>query len=393
MTDETEAADGKIECRIDGGLTHSIQHYLKDRHPSWTVERYRETYPDAPLLSKKALDLVRKKQGEKKATTSPVTGATEAALIMKPMHEVFDLGPVAAAKNGRGDFIQVPTLSTVDPALLDYVPAVDANYVYSIEILKNYLIGFQFAFPMYAWGMHGTGKTTLFEQIAARTNRPVIRVQHSLNTEESHLLGQYVVKNGSTEFQMGPLPFAMLNGLVYIADEYDVALPSVCAVYQPVLEGKPLIIKDAPPEMRVVKPHPNFRFCATGNTNGGGDETGLYQGTQIQNAANYSRFRITEEIGYMEEKLEVAVISGQAGVDKETAGRLVKFAKAVRDAFVAGQIGATVSPRELITAGLMGRFRGGNMVMGLKVAFTNRLSRVDRQTVEQLAQRHFGPST
>ncbi|MER9496479.1 AAA family ATPase, partial [Mesorhizobium sp. M0320] len=173
-------------------------------------------------------------------------------------------------------------------------------------------------------------------------------VQHTAHTEESHVLGQYVVRTkmakhdvisgdgtrhevekpmSVTEFQLGPLPLAMIEGAVYCADEYDFAMPQVVALYQPVLEGKALVIKDAPPEYRLIKPHPEFRIVATGNTNGTGDETGLYQGTLIQNAANYSRFKITEEVTYMEPKIEETVISGQAGIERADAAKLVKIAK------------------------------------------------------------------
>ena len=202
-------------------------------------------------------------------------------------------------------------------------------------------------------------------------------------------MGQYVVKDGSTQFQLGPLPTAMLFGYEYCADEYDFAMPSVLSVYQPVLEGKPLVIKDAPPEFRVIRPHPNFRFVATGNTNGGGDETGLYQGTQIQNAANYSRFSIVEEVGYMEPKIEAAVVAGQSGIDRKDADKLVAFAKEVRDAFKAGRIGATISPRELISSAKLGLVRGSDWRGGLRLGFTNRLSRTDKEVVEQYAQRLF----
>ncbi|MDW2825454.1 hypothetical protein [Klebsiella quasipneumoniae] len=66
------------------------------------------------------------------------------------------------------------------------------------------------------------------------------------------------------------------------------------------LEGKALIIKEGTPEWRYVEPHKPFASIGTGNTNGSGDETGLYQGTNIQNAANFSRFGIVSHVKYME---------------------------------------------------------------------------------------------
>ena len=50
-----------------------------------------------------------------------------------------------------------------------------------------------------------------------------------------------------------------------------------------------------------------FRFVATANTNGGGDESGLYQGTQRQNLAFVNHF-ILCEMGYPDAKIEITLL-------------------------------------------------------------------------------------
>ncbi|SER28897.1 cobaltochelatase CobS [Faunimonas pinastri] len=397
MTTET-IDDGKITCQIDGARVHSVQLHIKAQHPEWTLERYKQEFPHAPLLSDMAKAQIEKRTKEREGEKIPVsqkleTGAAasrDRSIAKKPLHEIFELGKAAAALNARGEPIPISIFSGLDPEAAAIVPDIDKSYVFNIDLTKTVIIGLELNLPTYLWGMHGSGKTTVFEQVCARTGRPFMRVQHTVNTEEAHIVGQYVVKNGATEFQPGPLTLAMLNGHVYAADEYDFAMPSVLSVYQPVLEGKPLVIKEAPPEFRVIRPHPDFRFVATGNTNGGGDETGLYQGVQIQNAANYSRFAIVEEVLYMEKKVEVAVIVGKTGIDKRDAEKIVDFAKEIRDAFRANRIGSTVSPRELIAAARLGLVRGSDWRGGLRLGYTNRLSRTDKEVVEQFAQRIFG---
>jgi cobaltochelatase CobS len=284
-----------------------------------------------------------------------------------------------------------------------FIPDQDPDFIFNIDLVKITLMALEMRTPGLLWGLHGTGKTSIWEQVCAKTNRPFQRVQHTINTEEAHVLGQYVVRqkvivdkddkehvHAVTEFNLGPLPIAMLNGHVYCADEYDFGLPSVLAVYQPVMEGKPLVIKDAPPEYRIIRPHPNFRFVATGNTNGGGDETGLYQGTQIQNAANYSRFGITAEVGYLDAKVEAAIVAGKSGCRMEEAKKIIAYASEIRKSFVAGNISSTISPRELINAANWGCAMAGNWRNGLNLAFANRLSRTDREVCDQFAQRLFG---
>jgi cobaltochelatase CobS len=382
-------SDDRIVCKIDGALTHSVSIHIRKNHAAdWSVERYQKEFPDAPLMSQTAIDAVRAQRQKIKIEAANV-GAR------KPVAELFGL-PTDKLKNAQGNAIMVRSFDNSEwtPDDLVYLPERDDNYVYDIENTKTVLMAFELNQPLYLWGLHGTGKTTLPEQVCNRTGRPFMRVQHSVNTEESHILGQMHVNslNGHavTEFALGPLPLAMKHGWVYCADEYDFALPSVTAVYQPVLEGKSLIIKEAPPEYRVIKPHPNFRFVGTGNTNGCGDETGLYQGTQIQNAANYSRFGITIEIDYPDPKVEAAIIAGQAAVRLDDAKKLVAFGLEVRKAFRGSLISSTVSPRELINAAKLGLCRGGDWRWGLQMAFANRLSRTDREVVDGFAQRVFG---
>lgn len=393
------ADDKKITCHIDGARVHSVAQHIRDNYAdTWTVEKYKEEFPDEPLMSDAAREyLARKKAAGTKATEGVdapknAAGKPSDELIFKRVHfhEQFELGNIKAAQNPRGEPIAISVQQSYKGDSASYVPEIDQNFVFDIGLTKNVLIAFELGFTLYLWGMHGTGKTSVLEQVAARLLLPFMRVQHTINTEESHIIGQYVVRNGSTEFQLGPLPIAMMNGMVYCADEYDFAMPSVLSVYQPVLEGKALIIKDAPPEYRVIHPHKRFRMCATGNTNGGGDETGLYQGTQLQNAANYSRFAITQEVAYPSPSVEAAIVSNQARIDLADAERMVSFAKEIRESHKAGRLSSTISPREMINAARLGVIRGSDWRAGLDLAFIARQSRVDQQTITQYAQRIFG---
>lgn len=327
----------------------------------------------------------------------------------KNFHEVFDLPDNKATRNAHGNPTQCLVLDPPEERLLDFVPGVDKRYKFLAYETKMVLAAFTLNIPLLVWGPHGTGKSTIVEQFCAKTNRPMMRVQHTSGTEESHILGHYVVRSRAvkegpagaqvdkiiteTVFEPGPLAIAMREGLVYLADEYDFALPSVTAVYQPVLEGKALVIKEAPPEWRVVKPHKNFRFAATGNTNGSGDETGLYQGTQMMNAANYSRFGITIKMDYLPEKQEAEIVASQSGVHPEDAAKLCKIAAEVRKLFGDGKISTTISPRELINAGMLGRMFGKspNLYLGLELAYGNRLPSTDRKAVMDFVQRIAPP--
>lgn len=237
-------------------------------------------------------------------------------------------------------------------------------------------------------GMQGTGKTSIIEQVCARTKRPASRIQHSRDTEQSHIVGQWLVKNGETQFELGPLAVAMRRGYVYIADEYDFAMPSVSALYQAVMEGNPLFIKEADEANRVIHPHPNFRFFATGNTNGTGDETGLFQGTMIQNAANYERFGIVLEAQYLPPAAEEVILKNKIGLDDESASKFVRYANVTREAFKSGSISIPMSPRSLLYAAKAG-VAFGSYTKGLELAYISRLDSASAQTARESAQRIF----
>lgn len=388
-TSVAAASDGKIVCQIDGARCHAIVTHLKNNHPDWTIERYLEAYPDAPTLSDVAKAQIAARAAQKAAAAGTQPLALQSGVVKKPFHEVFGLGNAKAAKRASGEPMLIDTFASQDPATSALVPKIDENYVFSIEDTKDVIIGLALSYPIYVWGYHGTGKTTLLEQVHARTKRPFLRVQHNIGTEEADIVGQWTVRGGDTIFQPGPLTMAMIEGWTYCADEYDFAMPAVTAVYQAVLEGKALVIKNAPAELRVVEPHANFRFCATGNTCGIGDETGLYQGTQMGNAANYSRFGMTIQIDYMAAKIETIVIANQSSCSQEDAAKFVTFANEVRNAYKAGKIGSTISPRELINAATLGLARA-NWRAGLARAYLNRCSRVDREVIDAYAQRIFG---
>lgn len=383
-----DTTDDRVKCEICGAATHSIQHHLTKEHPDVTLDKYKKDYPESPLLSKTAMDKMREVEA-KNATKVAASMATDVPGIKKaPFHETFGIpSSVAAAMNAKGAPIPITIIDQEEDK--DMIAELDDNYVFDVDVLKNAMLGLELSIPTYVWGHSGCGKSTFWEQISNRTKRPMIRVQHTVNTEESHIVGQWTVKDGATVFELGPLAVAMKRGWLYLADEYDFALPSVLSVYQPVLEGKALVIKEADSENRIIKPHPNFRIVATGNTNGSGDDTGLYQGTSIQNEANYDRFGVTLQMKYMKPELETAMISAQSGILADDAKRLVEFGELIREAYEGAKISKPISPRALINAALLGQ-RRNSWRIGINLAFSNKLNRVDREVADTTAARIFG---
>lgn len=395
-----------IECRICGEKVPHIGKHLETAHPGTTVENYSETYPEAPLVSPALQKLIDDKVRERKqAETSAQKMVAQVlpftppgSVVMKPMHEVFELplsddlrkAPARGQSQGDPIMIEVRDLAGMSETDKEMIPEIDPGFVFEAGSLKDAVMAIQLNYPLLIWGMHGTGKTSLVKQVLARTNRPWVRVQHTETTEESHIIGQMVVRNGGTEFELGPLALAMINGWTYVADEYDFAHAAVIAVYQAVLEGEPLYIKEAPEHQRMIKPHPAFRFVATGNTNGSGDDTGLYSGTKIGNAAAYSRFGVTIQANYPARETEIGILRGRLGLSQDIAEKLVDFAEKSRKAYTDGELTLPISPRELIRAATLAMVKGGMFRRGIELAYSNRLSPTEADAVSQTAQRIFG---
>lgn len=371
----------KIKCELCGEEIHHVESHLKHCPQAIPFAEYKQRFPNAPLMSVEARERL-KSVLQLQTMVAPQTNDEKIDI-----GTLFRLGNIETIKNQRKEDIFVTRLGA--HSFQDMVPDGDPNYILTVDVLKAVLFALEENIPAYLWGHQGSGKSSIIMQICHATNRPMYRIQHTLNMVESDVVGDWRAREGNTYFELGPLPLAMLNGWVLLADEYDRAPPGVVSLYQAVLEGHPLVIKEAPQECRVIRPHPNFRIIGTGNTSGAGDEHGLYAGTLIQDAASYSRFGITYKVGYMDPEAEAALLVTREKVRTEDAKNLVRWATMIRDAFDSGKMGITVSPRELLYAAKVGAaffdFR-----KGIKLAITNRFNSVDQTVAEDLAQRVWG---
>lgn len=374
----------RITCQICGAQVHVIATHLTKDHPDVTVDRYRDQFPLAATMSADAIALVRKRQLEAQASqpanAASVENPSTSVVSELFLHDVFGFGKAPAAMSATNSPIKIKVFE----AGAD-VPDKDPGYIFDINMTKTVVMALEMNLPLYLWGHAGVGKSTILEQVCAFTGRNWQRVQHTANTEEADIEGHWKAENGETKFVLGPLATAMQNGDVYCADEYDFGNPQVIALYQAVLEGKPLRIKSA---NMIIRPHENFRFVATGNTNGAGDESGLYAGTQIQNAANYERFAIVSKVEYMPRTQEMAILKTRFGIDNESAKSLVEFAAQMRGAFERREVAIPMSPRSLQFAARLGVSRK-DYAWGIQHAYINRLPDTSAEFARSIMQRHF----
>ncbi len=288
--------------------------------------------------------------------------------------------------------MQVPAFR----ARTEYVPDIDSAYKFDPETSLAILAGFAHNRRVMVQGYHGTGKSTHIEQIAARLNWPLVRINLDGHVSRIDLVGRdaIVVNNGQqvTEFKEGLLPWAIQRPVALVFDEYDAGRADVMFVIQRVLEasGK-LTLLD---QNRVITPHPFFRLFATANTIGLGDATGLYHGTQQINQGQMDRWSIVTTLNYLEHDAEAAIVVSKvpayANADgPRTVMAMVRVADMTRNAFMNGDISTVMSPRTVITwAENALIFR--DPALAFRVSFLNRCDELERPTVAEFYQRAFG---
>ena len=248
--------------------------------------------------------------------------------------EVFGSSPIGQTING---------LQTDTPA----VPAHDPSYV-PAAWMGDILTGLRLQYNLYVFGPTGSGKTAAIKFIASSLHIPVYEITGHSRLEFPELVGGYHVANGNMVWHDGPLASAMRNGGIFLLNEQSLLDPATAAGLNSILDGSPLLV---PESNETIVPHPEFRYIATDNTNGSGDETGLYVGTLRQNSALMNRLMVIRA-DFLPEAVEANVVQNSAkSLPTDVVSNMVKFARAVRGADAtdteASLLSFTVSVRDL----------------------------------------------
>jgi cobaltochelatase CobS len=320
---------------------------------------------------------------------SPDTHTTDPLLSLEPARKVS-----VRDVFGVDSDMQVPLFETRD----SHVPDIDEAYRFDPQTTLAICAGFAFDRRVMVQGYHGTGKSTHIEQVAARLNWPLVRVNLDSHVSRIDLVGKdaIVLREGKqvTEFREGMLPWALQRPIALVFDEYDAGRPDVMFVIQRVLEqsGK-LTLLD---QNRVIRPNPYFRLFSTTNTIGLGDTTGLYHGTQQINQGQMDRWSIVTTLNYLSHDVEQEIVLAKAPEWGKTAesrrdiAAMVRVADMTRNAFMNGDISTVMSPRTVITWAQNATIFGGDLALAFRLTFLNKCDELERPTVAEFYQRAFG---
>lgn len=267
-------------------------------------------------------------------------------IISKRARDVF------AMPEGSGFDFEVPVWEW-DGVHPDVKP-VDANYIFRQEELLSLLYSIITNERCWLHGHTGTGKTTLIEQVAARLNWPVRVVNFDSEITRMDLIGRDTLVNDGgvtmSKFVDGILPQCMADPYFIICDEMDYIRPDVSYVMQRVFEGNGLTITED--GGRHVAPHPMFRIFATGNTQGQGDDFGMYAGARVQSMALLDRFTAWITVDYLPAEMRRKLLgTAVPHLEPKMADKVAQYVTEHIEAFKGAKVVKPISPRGMISLG------------------------------------------
>ena len=277
----------------------------------------------------------------------------------------------------------------------EHVPDIDTAYRFNPEVTLALLAGFEHNRRVLVQGMHGTGKSTHIEQVAARLNWPCVRVNLDGHISRLDLVGRdaVVLRDGQqvTEFQEGIVPWALQRPMALIFDEYDAGRPDVMFVIQRVLEREgQFTLLD---QNRVIRPHPQFRLFATSNTLGLGNLNGMYHGAQRLNHAQLDRWNLVAALNYLSAEEEMAIVAARVpalAAPKQQAllRSMVAVADLTRKGFAVGDLSSVMSPRTVMSwAENIEIFNDPGLAF--RLSFVHKCDEAERPLVAEYFQRCF----
>ncbi len=246
--------------------------------------------------------------------------------------------------------------------------------------------------PVLLIGPAGCGKTRATEAIFAKRGQQLHIVQCTPRSRADDLEGKdELVRDGDhvvTQFTPAAPAIASRDGHGLLLDEADAAPAAAMYSIYRLLDGGEMHIVRAGLDS-VIPRHADFRIVGTQNTEGRGDERGLYHARSYQDEAFLDRWGNTVRVGYLEPDQEVIVLRKRTGISSAKAQRLLEAAAAMRKAHDQDEIMFAISMRRTLAV-------AANLAAGRTpeaswlLACLNRATASDASKMRDVLQRIYG---
>jgi len=164
------------------------------------------------------------------------------------------------------------------------------------------------------YGPSGTGKTTKILSVAGALGLPSLKMVGSRSIDESSLFGKYVLRNGETIFEYGPLTLMMKYGGMFIFDEINMVDSDIISSLNDVLDGTKQKILD---NGEIIRAHPHFRFAESMNIG--------YAGTNEMNISHKSRIQNKIKIAKLPIEKMTSIIVKETEIDESIAKKMASL--------------------------------------------------------------------
>jgi len=196
--------------------------------------------------------------------------------------------------------------------------------------------------PVMLKGPTGCGKTRFVEHMAWKLGRPLVTVACNEDMTASDLVGRFLLDADGTRWQDGPLAFAARHGAICYLDEVVEARQDTTVAIHPLTDTRRALPLERKGEL--LRAHPDFLLVISYNPGYQSLMKDLKQSTK-------QRFGALD-FTWPDPAIEAEIVTHEAGVDAETAVKLVEIGTRARNLKGHG-LDEGVSTRMLIHAGKM----------------------------------------
>jgi MoxR-like ATPase len=286
-------------------------------------------------------------------TPAPAPVARAVAELVEVVDRLVSAPPPGTVqRSAREVFSDQPAIAAALPAGMTLTcyghadsPPVDMDYQFSAGNLLLALNAMQAAPTFRCWlgGPRGTGKTEFVRQLAARTGRPLFRVNFNRGTEAAEIIGDIGLANNATLWVDGPVSCALRTaGAVLLLDEITYASPGNVSSLNPVLERNGAAVR-LPRTGETLPVDPSVMVFVADNSYGYGAGA-EYAGRNVLGADTLDRFAYRLRFDYLPETQERALL--RSIVLRETgrklsataAGHVTKLLRVARDKAGRGEL-------------------------------------------------------
>jgi len=210
-------------------------------------------------------------------------------------------------------------MSEVD--IEQYIVKDEPFYHVQDDEVAEYEAAYAARLPVMVKGPTGCGKSRFIEHMAWKLNKPLITVACNEDMTASDLVGRYLLDANGTRWVDGPLTVAARIGAICYLDEIVEARQDTTVVIHPLTDHRRSLPLDKKGE--TVSAHPDFQLVISYNPG--------YQSLMKELKQSTKQRFVGMDFDYAPQSVEESIVEKEAGIDADTAKKLVKIGHVARN--------------------------------------------------------------